>query len=199
MSAEKADVRFRMVKERHRGTFETALNEGNVDRQLVALCKYLAKTKNYFTSSGCAGRIVLLGLPESGTKKEAYFHRKWHREVEVREVKDALNEKSVGEIWFKQEPFILHIGAGSFKDAEKILGVMRETGVRRGGIIVSKDGKFIVELVGAERMSVPVKNEGDVLISETHLAYLVERANKKLMRNYKLLTEFEANVRKKLG
>jgi len=191
-------MRFRMVKERHSKSLGDALNEGKVDEQLQALCKYLEKTKNYFTSSGCAGRILLLGIPEGGTKKEAYFHEKWHREVNFSEIWSGIGRKSEGELWFKMEPFILHIGCADLKGGKKILSMMKNIGIKRGGIMVAKEGKFIVELTGTQQISLPVKNGDGILVEKEYLKYLIDSANRKLGKNYSQLKILEKECRKVL-
>ena len=155
-------ARFSMVKQRHASTLEKAGREGKLDSAMAPLCGYIAKTKDYFTSSGCGGRILLLGLVDR-TKKNSYFHRKWHGEVRPGEVIKALKEKTRGEVWLKMEPFIIHIGTNSLENARKLLALKDRSGIKRGGIISAKPGKFIVELIGTDELSVLVKKEGRVL------------------------------------
>ena len=193
-----AESRLAMVKKMHRGTFEKAKEEGKADELLLPLCGFVAKTRGYFTSSGCAGRIMLLGLRKGEDKKGSYFHRKWHRTVSLEEVLEALGEETEGEVWFKLDPFILHIGAKDLEGAEKILGAMKKAGVKRGGITVAKPGKFLVELQGSQSMSLPVKKGAEILADERLLKFLVEKANKKLQWNYERLKRLEREFRKEL-
>ena len=73
--------RFGMVKERHRKTFESAASQGKVDPQMLSLCKFVAGTEKFYTSSCCSGRILF--LERRGNRKiDTFFHRKWHRESE---------------------------------------------------------------------------------------------------------------------
>jgi len=192
------EKRFEKVKKHHKETFLKAVKEGKADPQIVSLGNFFVLAKDFFTSSSCSGRIVLMNLNRQETKKEAAFHRKWHRQVTFEEVFSAINEKTSEDIWFKQEPLILHIGARDLKSAEKILSIMKKVGIRRGGIMVAKKGKFIIELTGSNYMSLPVKSEGKILVSEEHLKFIVEKANSKLERNYRLLEEFERECRKSL-
>ena len=48
------------------------------------------KSDDYYTSSSCSGRIVLIELPEIGDKKEAKFLGKWHREILRNELEIAV-------------------------------------------------------------------------------------------------------------
>ncbi|MBU1939941.1 hypothetical protein KKH30_04205 [Candidatus Micrarchaeota archaeon] len=190
--------RFGMVKKHHGKTMQKAIDEKVIDEKMVSLCRYIAGTEKYFTSSSCAGRVLLLALPKGEDKKDAYFHRRWHREVNAAEIWKALQEETKGEVWLKQEPFIIHMGCDGLEDAEKILSAMKEAGVKRGGIIVAKQGKFIVELQGTGRISVPLKKGVEILIDEKYLGFVVHAANKKLMGNYARLKKFESVCRKML-
>ena len=187
-----------MVKARHMKTFEDAVEKNLADERLVPLCNFVASTKKFFTSSGCAGRILLIQLPKGENKREASFHRRWHRKVSFSETKKALVEKTRGTVWIKMEPFILHMGTDSIDNARKILAVMSRSGVKRGGIIVAKPGKFLVEIHGTQEMAAPLKHGKKTLVHDDYLRYLVKTANSKLEKNYRMLEKFERECRDSL-
>jgi len=190
--------RFSMVKERHKKTFEKAVKEGKADKQMHSVCKFVSGTKNFFTSSSCAGRIILLQLPKGENKKDASFHRKWHCVVREKELWKGIEADSLGELWFKLDPFILHIGAKDLGNARKILACMKKAGVKRGGIIVAKEGKFLVEMQGSQSIAFPVKKGSKVLVGKEFMGYVLRRANKKLEKNYALLKRLEKVFREEL-
>jgi len=187
-------TRFEMVKKRHSKTYVDAKAEGMVDSQLISLWDAVLKSENYFSSSGCAGRILLLGLPKNASKKEAYFHRKFHRKVLLREIIAGVEENEKGELWLKQEPFILHIGCENISGARELLKVMRRAGIKRGGIMVAEPGKFIIECQGTQSLSLPVKQGKTQIIGKEALSELVKEANKKLEKNYVSLKKFEKEL-----
>ncbi|MBI2529888.1 MAG: hypothetical protein HYW05_01995 [Candidatus Diapherotrites archaeon] len=190
--------RWRMSKLHNRENWENAVREGKADEKMLSLCNYINSTKNFFTSSGCAGRIMLLGLYGKGTKEESYFHRKWHRAVKFAELWRGLEAKSTGTLWFKMEPFIIHIGTKSLGDADSLLNVMRNAGVKRGGIIVAKKGKCIAEFVGTQSISLPVKKGAKILIEREYMKQILDEANSKLRKNYELLKRLEKAAKEKL-
>lgn len=192
-----ADSRFDMIKKRHNCTFETALKQGKVDEQMQGLCKFIAGTERFYTSSCCSGRILL--LEKRGTRKiDTFFHRKWHREISFEELLEGFNEPTKGEVWLKVDPFILHIGAKSLEDANTVLGAMKKAGVKRGGIIVTKPEKFLIEFQGTETMSVPVKNLEKKLVNEEYLRELSSYANALVSKNYRRLEKLGAELGKAL-
>lgn len=192
------DNRFFMVEEMHRKTFEKAVKDRKADEKMIPLCRFVSKTKNFFTSSSCAGRIILLQLPKNENKLDASFHRKWHKKVSEKELWTGIDAKTVGELWFKLDPFILHIGGKDLEGAKKILECMAKAGVKRGGIIVAKPGKFLIEMQGTQGMAFPVKKDNEVLVDKAYIKYILARANKKLEKNYLLLKKLEKVFRKEL-
>lgn len=192
------DARFAMIKERHKKTFFEAVEIGRADKPAISLCTYIAGTKNFFTSSSCSGRIVLLEVNAKETKKEAAFHAKWHRKVKLQEIWKALLTNSKNELWFKMEPFILHIGTNNEENAQKLLRLTKDCGIKRGGIQVLQNGKIIFELTGTQHISCPAKKGKKVLLEKKYAKILVEKANKKFAKNHALLKKFEKECRKRL-
>lgn len=191
-------VRFDMIKTRHKNTFETALKQGKVDEQMQGLCEFVANTKNYFTSSCCSGRIILLEK-QSDKKIDSFFHRKWHRTINKEELLEGFEEKVKGELWFKVDPFILHIGTSNLENANKILKAMKEAGIKRGGIILAEEGKYLLELIGTETLAFPIKNGEEKLIDENYLKNVLEKANLMLQKNYKRLEKLEEAFKSSLN
>lgn len=184
--------RFRMSKERHKESLEKAISDGLVDEQMIGVCREIAATTDFFTSSSCAGRILLLDVVREGVKKDSFFHRKWHREVFFDEVLEGVKAKTKGTVWLRAEPFIFHIGCRDLAAARKVLLLKDLAGVRRGGICVAKEGKFIVELTGTQYLCVPVKEGERILVDEKYLKELVSFVNRRLKANFERLEKFRS-------
>ncbi len=192
---DKKETIFQMIKEHHKKTFEKAIKEGKMDLEFIPLCKHIAKTKNFFTSSCCAGRIVLVSLDQKERKKESAFHRKWHRKVNYNEVKKGVDLFNGEVLWLKQEPIILHIGAKDLENSKKILAICEKVGVKRFGIKVAKEGKFLIEIVGTHSINIPIK-EGKIVISDEYLKYILKKCNKKFEKNQATLKNFTKEIKK---
>jgi len=191
-----SEKRFEMVKEHHKNTFEKAKKDGKMDKGFIPLCNFLTKSKNYFSASSCAGRITLVGLDIKESKKESAFHRKWHRKVKFREVKEGIESYAGEVLWFKQEPIIFHLGTNSLENSKKILVACEKAGVKRSGIKVAKEGKFIIEIVGTHQINAPVRENGETKIDDNYLKYLVEKANQKFDKNNESLKKLEKEMKK---
>ncbi len=192
------DSKFEKIKEKHKKSLQKAIKEKKIDTAFKPLCEFIAGTKNFFTSSCCSGRILILGLPKGDRKKEAYFHKKWHRKVKFEELWQGLKEKSIGELWFKLEPFILHIGCKTLENAQKILTIMKKAGIKRGGMIVVSDDKILIEFQGTQEMSFPVKKNEKILVEKKFMKNALKRANEKLKSNYLRLEKLEKIMKEEL-
>ncbi|MBU0636122.1 hypothetical protein KKE06_03790 [Candidatus Micrarchaeota archaeon] len=190
--------RFQMVKKRHEKTFEKAVQEKKADAQIIPLCRFLNQQPFFFTASSCSGRIVVLRLDAQETKREAAFFYKKHEKTNAKIVWNKINEKTTDILWFKQEPFILHLGTNSLENANRVLVCARKAGIKRAGIIVAKTGKFLIELIGTHGMAIPVKKNNIILVEKDFFVFLVKQANKKLEINFERLKKFEKIVKKEL-
>ncbi|MDD4983265.1 MAG: hypothetical protein PHH82_00295 [Candidatus ainarchaeum sp.] len=185
-----ADYRFEMCKKSNVAKFGAALDKGLVDKMLIPFLKKINKKPNIYSSSCCAGRIMVIGLDTEESKQPNLFVLKEHRKVKLSEIKGALKTNKFPELWLKQEPFIFHFGAKDLETAKKFLEIKTRSGIRRGGIFYVKDDKYLVELIGSQTLAVPIKIGKKVLLSDEQIKIILEKANKKLERNYKQLKEF---------
>lgn len=184
------EIRFKMSKASTMKKMYSAIENKYVDEMLVPFLKKFNKKENYFTTSSCCGRIMLLGSDENETKQPKMFVGKWHRKVKFNELYSTLEKKTNHkEIWFKQEPFIFHIVAKNLDYAKKILNLKKNYGIRRGGIFIVEDGRYIVELIGSNNISVPIKFDNEILLNKKQLKIILKKANLKLEKNYKTLKE----------
>ena len=75
---------------------QSAKEENLVDRGVLNILSLINQLDDYYTSSSCAGRVLLLELPSLGDKKNAVFLGKWHRKIESVEVLNSLEKASKG-------------------------------------------------------------------------------------------------------
>lgn len=190
--------RFLMTKKHHEKTFLKAKKEGKMDLDFIPLCDYISKTKDFFTSSCCAGRICLVGMKNDESKKDSTFHRKWHRKVSFLEVKEGINSFKGELLWFKQEPLIFHIGTNNLENAKIILKICEKSSIKRAGIKVAKKGKFIIEMVGTNNITLPIKEKNQILLTDEYLKFIVKKSNEKFIKNQKNLKKLEKEFKKEI-
>ncbi|MBU1850271.1 MAG: hypothetical protein KKH40_06085 [Nanoarchaeota archaeon] len=159
-------------------------NIGAVDKPIEQLIDIINSKENYYTTSSCSGRIILIQIPLSGSKREAQFIYRTHKKGDYKELKDSLKKyDSTEKLWFRQEPAIIHICAKDLKSASKLLRIARRIGFKRGGLF-EVEKHLMIELWSTEKIETIIAAEGKILISEDYLKILIFEANKRLERTW---------------
>ena len=189
--------KFEMIKQNAAETLHTAIREKKIDPLMISISKHVEKTKNYFTTSTCSGRITLMDLNEDESKKENVFYRKWHRKVKMEEVWKAIEDYSTnGNVWLRQDAFVYVIGTNTWENAEKIIRACQEAGVKRYGVHHFEEEKILMEIFGTQNMSIPLITKGKILIEKKHVKEWVKIANQKWTRNENKRKQFEKVLKK---
>jgi tRNA wybutosine-synthesizing protein 3 len=194
---ENIEQKFKMIKKHHTQTLKEAIDTKKVDEILIPFLLEVTKIPDVFTSSSCAGRVMLLSTDENESKKISSFHKKYHRKVSFEEIKKDLSENTEHDIWLKTEPFIFHFGCKDYQKAKELLSFSQEFGLKKAGIITAKDGKYILEVTSTQFMALPLKSGNDLLITDDYLKFIIERANKKIEINFERLEKFSKQFLKK--
>ena len=189
---------FEMLKKHHHQTFEQAVREKKADPKIISLCSFVNAQPAFFSASSCSGRIVILELNAAETKRESAFAFKKHASVTYSEIWKRLHAKSKSMLWLKQEPFILHLGTDSLENANRLLACAHKAGIKRGGIMVAKPTKFLLEFIGTHGFAVPVKQGATILVTQPFVKKIVSVANQKLATNFSRLEKFETILRNEL-
>jgi len=170
---------FELIKHNALGK-EDQSRAGDWDPLIKPVCDLINTFKNYCTTSSCSGRIII--TEHSSNKK---CDTEWllvkHDNVTFEEVNESLKKIDGGEVWFHVHPFILHIACKTIEDAFELLKLFRNSGFKRVGINGPK--KNVIEIIGTDRIELPIGNNGELLIQEDYLRFLVNESNKKFIKN----------------
>jgi len=173
-------------------------DKGEWDRAIVKLCKKINSKEEYYTTSSCAGRIILIKASEE--KKPGLFLFRTHNKITFKQLKQELRKiketKIKDRIYFKQEPCILHVACKSIEDAGKIVEKAREAGWKRSGIMTTKK-RIVCELMSTEHIAFPIMDKGKLLIDDNFLKIVVGGSNKKLMKVREKIKKFEFIIEKR--
>ncbi len=171
-------------------------NIGCVDGPIKSLLDAINSHNNYYTTSSCSGRIILLRIPKTGKKRDADFLFRTHKPAMAEEILSVLNsipEEQLDDIWFRQESAIIHVAARSAKSASRLLRVAKEIGFKRSGIF-EIEKRFLMELMSTEKMDLPAAKNGKVFISKDYMAVLVGEANKRLERTWNKIEKLKQAI-----
>jgi len=151
---------------------------GKWDKKIIPLCKKINKTENYYTTSSCSGRVLL--MIDQQKKGAGLFLRVEHKKISLKSLKKALEDFSGNQlIKFKSEPPIIHVVCKTLEDANSLLEKGFESGWKKSGIINLKRN-IIVELHGTEKLEFPIFKEGKFLVNDNFLKLIVKKSNHKL-------------------
>lgn len=192
---------FEKRKEQFFKKLMKAIEEKNVDKEILLNLIKINKFPFVYTTSSCAGRIVL--LHDLGSKKDSYFIAKWHFPINEKELFEKLekikNERIKGKVWLKVDPFILHIVAKNLEIAKEILKICFLVGFKHSGIISIKDEQVIVEVNGLDKMEVPIFDERfGFIYNNEMISKILKIANEKLKKNEERRERFFDLLLKKL-
>ncbi|MBN1646212.1 hypothetical protein JW868_04195 [Candidatus Woesearchaeota archaeon] len=178
--------------------------KGSIDGPISNLVNYINSLKDYYTTSSCSGRIVL--FKEGRSKPDADWLFVSHEIVNANELISSLDgirsldgiPKEV--VWLRQEGLILHVRARSIDDANRLLKIVRDIGLKRSGIISmakkGSAGRIMVEITTNEKMDVPISHDGKLVVSHDQIEFFVRQANRKMERNFELIKNLEKEVKR---
>jgi tRNA wybutosine-synthesizing protein 3 len=163
---------------------------GKWDEKIISLCKRINSKENYYTTSSCSGRIVLMIDQEK--KGEDLFLFVSHDKISFNKLKDELISalKKNKNVKFKMEPCILHIACETLEDAEKLFEIGKNAGWKRLGIIGTRNG-FTFELNSTEKLEFPIIQNKKILVDDNFLKIILEDANKKLEMGWEKIKKLE--------
>ncbi len=163
------------------------------DVRIKQLIKLINSKPNFYTTSSCAGRILVATI---GDKK---YKTKWlmatHEKAKNTDVKKAIANLPKQKVYLKQEGFILHIACKELKDAQGLLNLANSAGVRRRGIL-SIEPRIIVELSGSHHFETLIAKKGICLCDNNHLQELVKESNNRLTANWKSIARLTKEIQK---
>ncbi len=163
-----------------------------VDAPIRNLVSFVNAHDDYFTTSSCSGRIVL--IKDEDKKQKGLFLFRTHEKISFEKLKEAL-EKIAGEdkkimVMFKQEPCLLVVSCRDKDSQWKLFSFARNNGWKKSGIL-SVDKKFLIELMATETISFPIIDGGKILVSDDFLKLVLEKANKNLKKGWEKIKRLE--------
>jgi tRNA wybutosine-synthesizing protein 3 len=175
---------FLDAKENALKSLKDACIKEEVDEGILPLLGLLNKLEGFYTSSSCAGRIVLIEIPQIGDKHNATFLGIWHRTIEVTELQAAATKATTGFLWLIAQAPILHIGAKNLELAERMIKTAISSGFKNSAV-KSLGKKIIIEICSTERLDAPIGRDGCLFCEGKYLTLLTEISNEVIERSQK--------------
>jgi tRNA wybutosine-synthesizing protein 3 len=177
----KKEMELKKLKEKIRKKF--------VDEDIIETLELINSIPNVYSISSCSGRICLIGFSDGFKKNKSKFVFKSHKKVNSSEIWEEVKKSNLKNIWFNMEGVILHIRANDIENAFKILEIARKIGFKRGGAYKTKKG-ITIEIQDTEKITLPIKIKGRIIISKKSMDLIIRISNEKLMKTKDKLKEF---------
>lgn len=173
---------------------EDKSSAGKWDEKIKHLCERINALGDFYTTSSCSGRIVLMIDKEK--KEKGLLIKVYHDLISFERLKRDLEEikNKKEDIKFKMEPCALHVSCRTFEQAQKLQENAKLAGWKKSGVI-SFEKRFVVEMNSTERLEFPVIRKGKILVDDDFLKIVVENANEKLRKGWKKIKRMEKSVK----
>ena len=185
---------FLDAKEKALKLLEQARGDDNLDESILSILALINKSEHYYTSSSCAGRVVVLEIPRIGDKKNAQHVGKWHWPISLDDLKGSVKKSKKGVLWLLAQSPIFHIGAVTLEHGDKLVKLAVASGFKNSGV-KSTGKKIVVEVSSTERLDAPIGNDGILFCDDAYLRLLVDIANSVMEKSALKLQRFETNLR----
>ncbi|XP_028918251.1 tRNA wybutosine-synthesizing protein 3 homolog isoform X3 [Ornithorhynchus anatinus] len=143
--------------------------KGSVDAAVAELVRSLNQRARFFTTSSCAGRLLLLQ-------------------------RILALQKASGDAVLKFEPFVLHVQCRELQDAQLLHSVAIESGFRNSGITVGRKGKTMMAVRSTHVLEVPLSHKGKLMVSQEYIDFLIQIANEKMEENKRRIERFYSRL-----
>ncbi|XP_027876379.1 tRNA wybutosine-synthesizing protein 3 homolog isoform X3 [Xiphophorus couchianus] len=142
--------------------------KGSVDEDIEHVVSLLNSCEQFFTTSSCSGRIILI---------------------------DGMSglSRACGDAVLKFEPFVLHVQCRRLEDAQLLHSVAVNSGFRNSGLTVGKTGKIVSAVRSTHGLEVPLSRHGKLLVDEDYIQFLTQIANQKMEENLRRVQRFFQN------
>ncbi len=168
--------------------------KSSVDKYIVNLIDKINKLDDYFTTSSCSGRIMI--IKPAKLKKDVEWLFSSHDKVDVNslisEIHSIAKENSET-LWLKLEGFILHVACRDVGSAQRMLNIAKSAGLKRSGII-SFGSKAIVEIISSELVETPISKDKKLLVSDDYLEFVLNECNSKLEKVHLRIDRLEKEI-----
>lgn len=175
--------------------------KGSVDEDIEHVVSFLNSCEQFFTTSSCSGRIIIIDGAAGGSdvhKQNCVWLFVSHHKCTSDDLTSGLS-RSCGDAVLKFEPFVLHIQCRMLEDAQLMHSVAINSGFKNSGLTVGKTGKIILAVRSTHGLEVPLSHNGKLLVNGDYIQFLTQIANQKMEENLRRIQRFFQNLQTALS
>ncbi|KAI3651681.1 hypothetical protein MP228_002984 [Amoeboaphelidium protococcarum] len=175
----------------------------SIDVHALPIVNLLNDMDQFVTTSSCSGRISIVAQPsDSSTSDNSKMKKKaseWiyashdlvddtSSVIELIKLPSGSGQDFESIIYFKMEPFVLHVEADSVQNGEALLKIALQAGYRNSGLTLSKS-RVMVGIRHTMKLDVPIgviTTDGTrrLMVTDQYLEWLLQIANQKMQSNF---------------
>lgn len=176
--------------------------KASIDEPIVTLVDTINASKDFFTTSSCSGRIMLIREGDLAKRKNgASFTFVSHDLVSSDAYQGMFDMCSgiEGNVFLKLEPLILHIESRTLDLGIKLLHrLKRESEFKHTCIVSAANDKFIVCVKAMVKMEVPVVYNSELIIDFSLMQRYLDIANIRMKENFAAISKLTMLMEKGL-
>jgi tRNA wybutosine-synthesizing protein 3 len=177
---------------------ETALSENKVDLEVLELINLINALDNYYTTSSCAGRIVILSKNSFRGKYSASFLFKKHDLVSFNEIDSVLRDlPDFVLLYLNVEPPTFHIAASSINHAIFLHQMALDSGLGYSMFKTIKKS-IVIEVRGTGMLQIPIGHNNKVFIEPPYLKFVLDHGNEILKQEQNRVKLFKERIEQSL-
>ena len=170
--------------------------KGKIDKKIRKLADKINSFDDFYTTSSCSGRILLLAHDKSGRKDKIEWLFSDHNKINFNEIRKTIDKLPKNDVWFRLQPAILHVACKNSVLSSKFLNIARDICFRRSGVISLGKSKLILELISTEKIETIISKNKKLLIDESYFKILISEGNKKLEKTWKKIDKLYSELNK---
>ncbi|MBN2881534.1 hypothetical protein JXM83_05795 [Candidatus Woesearchaeota archaeon] len=175
--------------------------QGHVDEEIIYLVNTINDKKNIYTTSSCAGRILVTFRPETKNKADVIWVYKSHKPSEfetiIKQTKEFVESNTKkGLLSFKQEPMIIHVATKDIETAHELITIACDSGFKKKGVI-SIGKRIITEITSSKTIEFPIGEDNKIYCDENHLKWIINKANQNIKTNKTMIDKLEKTIKQK--
>lgn len=191
-----------LLEKKNRLHGKDSSRKAQIDEPIVELIETINKSENYYTTSSCSGRIIIIGNENDGHKVEkkgcqwVYVSHSLASADDVLKALESIDRPTNATLKF--EAFVMHVCCSDINAAKCMHAKAVECGFRNTGMSVSRSNRIILAIRSTHSLEVPIIHNNILLVSQEYIKLIISIANEKLTQNLKKINMFYLQIKQLL-
>jgi tRNA wybutosine-synthesizing protein 3 len=205
--------------------YKIALENSSIDQRVIPALAIVNSHPDYFSTSSCSGRVMLLSLAYPGAKNESLILSKWHEKFNKEQLMEGIDKwDKYRYLFLFAQSAIFHIIARDLNKAVELRNLGELAGFKYSTLRSIKplkkayhgdntntssssvdidniliDSRITVELLSTERLNVPIGLDNKILVNDEYFDVLLELSNDAISKTHEKIVKLENVLSEKIN